>query len=302
MRKVVRLRDGPTPGDLNRNAVMKVAVLGVVFISAWYVYGEPFGIAQVWYEYGQDVQGFMENNTTWWNLSRSGRVFYVMFPFPWLIAAAVWHQAGFRQHRKRLLINGCDEGMVMWTYGGPRQGHIYDLWCILHGFRHMPWRTIPRPMSRGMADHSARFVTIYYRQALIWNPMSWLRLVVPRESVRFGVRTMWVVGRYRTLVRHPLNPILNFDLLTEENPYETRNVDLKAFIKSHRSTQDTIMKDNYRMTVSEPGVSKMLVRSSMMALPDDVKDSYINLMPEERLNKMLEEYYARERTGREQER
>jgi hypothetical protein len=297
-----RLADGPTPGDPNMTAIAKVGICLVIFTTAWYVYGEPFAITQAWWEYGQDVSGFMENNTTWWNLSRSGRVFYVVFPFPWLVGAMVWREAVFRQHRKRLVINGGGEGMVMWVYGGPRQGHIYDLWCILNGFKHMPWRSVPRPITGDYGADNARFVTIYYRQAMLWNPMSWLRMVVPAENVRWGVRTLWVSGKYRTLVRHPANPVLNFDLLTDENPYETRGVDLKAFVRAHRATQDTIMKDNYRMTVSEPGVSKLLVRSSMMALPDDVRDSYINLMPEERLNQMLEEYYARERQGREQDR
>jgi len=296
--KYRRLANGPTPGDLNVTALAKVVAVLVFFLAAWYVWGKPFAVASVWVEYVHDVQGFMENNTTWWNLTESGRWFYVLFPFPWLIGAVVWREIGFRSHRKRLVVNGGNEGMVMWVYGGRRQGHIYDLWCALHLFRHMPWSSVPRPLSRDYV--STRFATIYYRQSLFWNPMSWLRLVVPPENITYGARTIWVRGKYRTLVRHPDNPALFFDLLTDENPYRMKGVDFKVFVKAHRATQDTIMKDNYRMTVSEPGVSKLLVRSSMMALPDDVRESYINLIPEDRLEKMLEEVYAREREGREQ--
>lgn len=275
------------PGSLNKRAVAKFITL-FLWIGVSFLIARPFIPLNYAVEYVQDVQGFMENNTTWWNLSRSGRVFYVVFPIPWFIGAAVWYEGWFRKRRKRLIVNGQPEGVVMLVVGDPnyKDGHLYDLACVLNGFKHIKWSEFPRPILGNLAPPG---VTIYYRSALFWNPITYAKISTRPENITYGYRTIWLEGKYRMRMRHKRRPVLDFEVIYDgEPPYKTVEMTRDEFVMAHRNTQETILKDNYRMTIAEPGVAKLLSRSSMMVISEDTRNEYIDQLPTEVQRRYLE--------------
>lgn len=285
MRQPRKLANGGEPGTVNWRAVLKFSVL-IVWLIVPGLMGKPLFPFNYAIEYVDDVTDFMANNSTWWGLSEQGRIFYVVFPIPWLVCAAAYYELVFRTRRKKLIINGQPEGVVMLVLGDPnhKEGHLYDLACALRGFRHIRASEFPRPLTG--KDHPPN-VTIYYRTWLYTSPLSWPRISTKPENITWGIHTMWLEGSYRHRVRHRRRPVLDYEVLGHEPPYRTEDLELDEFVKDHRGTQENIMKDNYRMTVSEPGTAKTLVRSSMMSIGGETKNEYLDQLPSEVRNQIL---------------
>lgn len=279
------LKNGDEPGTINKRAIMKV-VLIVAWLTVPALLGAPLFPFNYAIEYVEDVTDFMANNTTWWALSERGRLFYVVFPIPWLVCAAAWYELWFRTRRKRLIVNGQPEGVVMLVVGDPnnKSGHLYDIACGLNGFRHIRASDFPRPITRD--DHPPN-ITIYYRASLFQSPLSWPKISTKSENITYGFHNIWLEGSFRTRVRDGRRPVLDYELLFNVPPYLMEKLELDEFVKDHRGTQEDIMKNNYRMTVSEPGTAKTLVRSSMMTIGNETKNEYLDQLPSDVRNKIL---------------
>ena len=285
MKAPKRMHKGGEPGTVNWRAVAKVVAL-VVWLTIPAFLGKPMFPLNYAIEYVDDVTDFMANNTTWWALSEQGRIFYVMFPIPWLVCGAAWYEIWFRTRRKRLIVNGQPEGVVLLILGDPerKEGHLYDLACILNKFRHIRIADFPRPLTR---DEHPPNITIYYRRSILTSPLSWPKISTTTNHIVYGFHTVWLEGKYRVRVRDRRRPVLDYEVLFDTPPYNVENLDLNEFTKDHRSTQTTIMRDNYRMTVSEPGTAKTLVRSSMMTVADDTRNDYLDQLPSDVRNQIL---------------
>ena len=285
MSEQMRAKHGGVAGTTNWRAVLKMALL-ITWLLVPAMLGKPLFPINYAIDYVDDVTDFMANNTTWWALSEQGRIFYVVFPIPWLICGAAWYEIWFRTRRKHLVINGQHEGVVMLILGDPNKkiGHLYDLATVLNGFKHIRAKDFPRPITMG--DHPPN-VTVYYRRSLFTSPLSWPRISTTPDLISYGHHTLWLEGRYRRRVRHDRRPVLDYEVLFNEVPYGVENLHLDEFVKDHRNTQENIMKDNYRMTVSEPGTAKTLVRSSMMTIADDTKNGYLDQLPREVRKRIL---------------
>jgi hypothetical protein len=270
---------GPKPGDLNYRAIAKVSVLAIWLVVPALV-GQPLFPLNIVDQYIEDVSGFMQNNTTWWELPRSGRVFYVYFPVPWIVGLAAWYELIFRQRRKRLFVNGQMEGitMLMVGPGAPREGHLYDIACILYnGFRHINWFEFPHPLTGSERPPN---IIIYYRDWIFTHPLRWHKISTTRNHVILGYGSMWVEGKFAYRVRHPSRPVLDYEVLTDDKEYTVQDLNFSAFQRTHRDYQEQILKDNYRMTQGEPGVAKILVRSSLMTISEDTRMDYFDQMTE----------------------
>lgn len=272
--------------EINWRAVAKLIVL-VAWLVVPGLFGHPFFPLDYASQYVEDVGGFVQNNSTWWGLSEQGRVFYVVFPIPWFVGVAAWYEVIFRARRKKLIVNGQVEGVVMLVVGDAnyKKGHLYDIACILNKFRHVPWKDFPRPITG--RDHPPG-VTIYYRRNFFASPLTYHKISTTPRHITYGIHTLWVDGDYRARVRHYRRPVLDYEVLFDDNPYVLEALKMEEFARGHRHTQETIMKDNYRMTVSEPGTAKTLVRSSMMTISEDTKNEYLDMLePDIRRDYML---------------
>ena len=279
MKRVKVMAKGGTPGTTNWRAVAKV-LLVLTWLVVPALANAPLAPLNYWAEWGSDVAGFMENNTTWWQMSETKRVFYVYFPAPWIVGAFVWYELWFRTRRKRLVINGLDEGTAMLVVGDPNHkvGHLYDLACVLNWFKHITWKQFPRPLT---GDSQTPDVTIYYRTSLFTNPLHWSKISTKPGNISYGYRTMWVEGVYRHRVIHSRRPLLDYEVLGDEQPYGVEFLKYERFKGAHRDTQEMILKDNYRMTLAEPGTAKLLTKSSMMSVSDDTRTEYLDELKEE---------------------
>jgi hypothetical protein len=278
--RVPRASGEPTPGSVNYRALVKVALV-VAFVAVPWAAGHPAPVAAFLGQYVEDVAWYgwneTEGNWTWQNMSSGAHAFYYLVPVAFSVAGLAWYATAFSFRRKRLSVNGVPEGRVMWVYGLHRSGHLYDLGCALAGFRHLDWGDFPLPMAGAWGRGR---VVVYYRAEWLVNPAHWRRYWTRPEYVRTGVYDVWLAGPVARRVAHPHNPRLDATVLGDEG-YGSEAVDKEAFVRAHRSTQDVILRDNYRMTVSEPGVAKLLVRSSMMSVADETKSAYFNqLSPE----------------------
>lgn len=254
-----------------------------------------FPIRHYWSEYKTDIDTFIANNSTWYNLSPSKQRFYIVFPIPWFVAFLAWYGLVWRSHRKKLIINGVEEGTITWIYGeGAPHGHIYDFFSALHGFKYIPWTDIPRPISQGYARN--RYI-IYFKLGIFHNPLEWRRLITVPECVRIGIFRVWVQGNYKKLIVHPTNPILNYEVIINKAPYQKVELDISEILKLHRDTQDRIMNDNYRMTTAEPGCARRMIQSSMMAISPENRERYIDLMTPAEKRAYLGKAYATDGAG-----
>lgn len=280
-----RLKHGGEPGTTNWRAIFKLTLLVVWLIVPAFL-GKPLFPFNYAIDYVGDVTDFMANNTTWWGLSEQGRIFYVVFPIPWIVCAAAYYELVFRTRRKKLIINGQREGVVMLVLGDPnhKNGHLYDLACMINGFKHIRMADFPRPIT--LNGHPPN-VTIYYRTWLYTSPLRWPKISTNIDNMTWGFHTLWIDGHYRSRVRHRSRPVLDYEVLGNDQPYGRENLELDEFVKDHRGTQENIMKDNYRMTVSEPGTAKTLVRSSMMTIGNETKNEYLDQLPSDVRNKIL---------------
>ena len=285
MKKFRRLRNADEAGTVNKRAILKLSIV-LIWLTVPALLGAPLFPFNYAIDYVDDVTDFMANNTTWWALSEQGRIFYIVFPIPWLICAAAWYELWFRTRRKRLIINGQPEGVVMLVLGDPnnKAGHLYDIACGFNGFRHLRAQDFPRPITQH--EHPPN-ITIYYRTSVFTNPLSWPKISTMHVNVTYGFHTLWLDGNYRTRVRARSRPVLDYELLSDDPPYKVQALELGEFVKDHRGTQENIMKDNYRMTVSEPGTAKTLVRSSMMTIGNETKNDYLDQLPSDVRNRIL---------------
>ncbi len=274
----------------NWRAVIKVVAVSCVIAGAALL---DFPLMHKWGEWLEDVREFDGNNTSmpWSNLTSKVRAIYILWPTIWFAGGLVWYAGVWRLHRKRLVLNGVTEGTVVFIYGlsSWRRGHLYDLACIFHGFRHIEWRELPRPIS---GDFLRNAPMIYYRIGLFENPFELHRLIARPDLIRIGYYRVWVTGRYYRLVAHPTDPRLHHLVLDDTPTYVRGEVEIKKFLAMHRDTQARILEDNYRMTIGEPGTARRMVQSSLMAISPDTRERYIDLLTDEEKAKYLGEAYA----------
>lgn len=281
-----KLANGPQPGETNYKAIAKVSVLAIWLVVPALV-GQPLFPLNYAGQYVEDVYGFAQNNTTWWALTEQGRWFYVLFPLPWLAVFAAWYEGLFRQRRKRLFVNGREEGIAILSTGvnAPREGHLYDLACAISGFRHITWGAFPRLYLK--PEDIPPNTTVYYRSSIFSNPFRLHKISVEEKNIIRDYAYMFLTGKHQNRVRHPAKPICEYEVLSDDASYACTPLSFAGFQKTHRDYQEQILKDNYRMTQGEPGVAKMLVRSSLMTISEDTRMDYFDQLSEDEQKKFL---------------
>jgi len=275
--------------NVNWRAVGKVSLIVTVLVLG-FVFHHP--VLVKWGEWIEDVHEFRHNNTTWENRTAAAQRGYMLWPVMWFAIGCLWYGAVWKMRRKTLIVNGTRDGTVTWIYGHPeyRKGHLYDIACVMHGFKAIPWTLVWRPVA---GHYMANYVTIYYKMSALEGPLDWHRLATNLDRIKIGWFRVWVTGASYRLVEHPLDARLNCLILEGTVPYETGDIDLLEFLALHRDTQKRIMEDNYRMAICEPGTARKMVHSSMMAVSSETRENYIDLLTEEELKKYLGEAYAK---------
>ena len=264
----------------NYRAIFKVIVILVV-IGASFLFQHP-GMHYMG-EWIHDAEWYQNNNTTvggyhvWLNLSTSAKISFLLFPGIFVVPALLWYAFVTRLHRKKLILNGYQEGVVMWTYGiDPHNSHIYDLCSALKGFKQIPWEDIHRPISAGFYDG---LKVIYYKISSAEHPLEWHRMVIDNENqIRVTPYNIYVEGKYVELVKHPDYLILSYIRVHDNNEYLREEPDMDTMKIYHRDTIKRIQRDNIEVLQSNPDIAGEMIKSSMMVVPTGTKQDFLDLL------------------------
>lgn len=258
-------------GSLNNRAVMKMVIVVIILVVAVSLNFPLARIAKLWTE---DVEYHMSNNTTWNAMSSDQKMAWIFIPGYYIIGLLVYYGTAYRTHRKRLYINGLDEGTVMYLHGiDGVDSNYYDLACILYNrFRHMPWEHFPRPISGDFYrdDKGKDEVVLYYKLDAFVAPWRWKRIVIDDPSaLTIGIYSMWLEGQYETVHQHPFNPMLSYIRLSNETPYETLEPDYEMFENYHEEILDRIQRTNVINLQGNPTIMGPSVRNNIMVQTGD---------------------------------
>jgi hypothetical protein len=272
----------------NYRAMGKVAiVVGIVIFGM--VYHHPaIHVAGL---YVQDVGYYTHNNSTkmeFHNLSAMAKMAFIAIPFYYIVPVIGYYVVVTRMHRKKLILNGSRDGVVMLGINDYRfKGHIYDLISISKGCRHFDWGMFPKLYSNSLYDGKT---TLYYKITWLQSPLEWNRVMAnDSKQVRVGLYTVWVEGKYQVLVPHQINPILSYVLMSNENPYETKDPDLDKLKIMHRDTLKRIKQNNLEMLEGNPSIAGDMVRSGLFNVPSGTKKEFMDLLTDEEREKYIRE-------------
>ena len=279
----------------NHRAMFKVCLIAVVITASFYLDHPAMYYAGEW---THDAQWYAFNNTTgnwtWANMSTIQKTTFILFPGVFLIPMMSWYAFVTRMHRRTLIRNGYPDGVVMWTYGiTPHNSHIYDLYCVLRGFKKVPWEEFPMPISQ---EFYRGKMVIFYRTSILESPLEWHKLVIdtPNQMTTTPYK-MFIEGMYSQLIKHPINPMLSYVFVHNQNGYVAEDPDVKRLSIYHRDTLRRIQRDNISMLESNPDIAGHMVKSSMMTLPPSLKGNFLDLLSDEE----REEYLRKAHKGTE---
>lgn len=261
-------------------------VVGLLLGLAFYT-GNP--IISYNAEWMETASYHMHNNSTWLNMTSKQQTAFMLFPFlvnlPWFIPMSI---LGIT-HRKDLWINGKKEGKVMFVYGMDTWSFLIDGYSILHGFKKVPWKDIPRPISLTRYDG---MIIIYYKPRFLTLPWEWLRVRIDTEDQAIlGVKSIFLKGKYHKMKMDKMIPTNTFMHLTDKIPFKVQEPNLETFQKYHKKTIKRIQKDNNEMIQSNPQVIGPMVQSSIMVVPTELKEEFLDLLPEDAKRKYLHDAY-----------
>lgn len=253
----------------NVRLILKV-VLVVIWLSFGFAVDYSFPIMRFNGEVVENVAGFIENNTTWWDLSFKGRVFY----FYYCLLAPLAHVLPiyffwWRVHRKTLIVNGKPEGKVIFIWRGT-SGLIYDLACLfLRRGRHLTdddWGRLNRPISGRFLEEN---LTVYYRPHLVTHPLRFIRVIAEKTSV--GIWWVSVSGRYNNRIRDLDNPFLNWVVMTEDGGYSVEPMNEEKWEQLQKDTIFQVKERTYLMGQAEPSLVHRVVGASSYYIDDGFK-------------------------------
>lgn len=279
------------PGSLNNRAVMKMIVVVIILVVAVVLNFPLARVAKLWVE---DVEYHMSNNTTWLAMSSMQKMAWISIPGYYLIGLFIFYGTAYRTHRKRLYINGLNEGTVMYLHGiDGVDSNYYDLACILYNrFRHMPWEHIPRPISGDFYrdDEGKEKVVLYYKLEAFVAPWRWKRIVIDDpNALTMGMYTIWLEGQFETVHQHPFNPNLSYIRLSNETPYETLKPDYEMFEEYHGKILDRIQSTNVTNLQGNPTIMGPSIRNNIMVQTGDrLKEEWDLLSDDEKKEDMRE--------------
>ena len=259
------------PGSLNRSALFKVIILIIILIVATMLNFPAARVAKMWTE---DLELHLTNNTTWLSMSSKQQMAWMFIPGYYIVALFVYYGTAYRTHRKRLFINGLDEGSVMYIHGfNDVDSNIYDMACILFNkFRHMPWEHIPRPLSRDYYknDFGEDLMVLYYKLDAFVAPWKWKRMVIDNpKDLEVGTYSVWLSGRYTRAIAHPYNRLLNFCILVSDKPYSTVKPDYTRFENYHEEIVDRVQRTNISLLQGNPSIMGQSVKNNIMVQTGD---------------------------------
>ena len=259
------------PGFLNRRAIVKTAIVVAILVVAVALNFPLARVAKLWVE---DVEYHMSNNTTWNGMTSKQKTAWISIPGYYLIGLFAFYGTAYRTHRKRLYINGLDEGTVMYLHGiDGVDSNFYDLACVIFNrFRHIPWEHVPRPISGDFYQdaHGREMLVIYYKLDAFVAPWRWKRIVIDDPgTLRIGVYTIWLEGQFETVVQHPYNPMLSYIRLSNDTPYDTLEPDYEMFEKYHEEILDRVQRTNITNLQGNPTIMGPSVRNNIMIQTND---------------------------------
>ncbi len=267
--------------SVNWRALGKVLIIVGIILFGISAHHPAIRFGGLWLD---DVQYYTHNNSTkseFHNLSFQAKMALIVVPFYYILPIFSWYMVVTRAHRKKLIVNGLYEGVIMCGYGDARfKGHLYDLACIVYNrFRHITWDDFPTLISKDLYHGK---IIIYYRQSILQSPIAWTRLMVATPSqIRFGIYSVFVTGRYQILCPHPSNMVLGFMLITDTSPYLTTIPDINTLKMTHRDTLKRIKQNNLEMLEGNPNIAGDMVKSSLFAVPGGVKKDFLDLLTDE---------------------
>jgi len=264
----------------NYRAISKVIVILIVIGASFYLNHPGMGYMGEWIH---DAEWYQVNNTTvggyhvWVNLSTPAKISFLLFPGIFVVPMLLWYGFVTRLHRKKLILNGYPEGVVMWTYGiEPHNSHLYDLCSALRGFKQIPWEEIHLPISLGFYKG---LKVIYYKISSTEHPLEWHRMVIENENqIRVTPYNIYVEGKYVDLVKHPDNLILSYIRVGNNNEYLREEPDMDTIKIYHRDTITRIQRDNIEVLQSNPDIAGGMITASMFVVPTGTKQDFMDLM------------------------
>lgn len=273
-------------GSLNSRAVAKTVIIVIILFIAFSLHFPLGHVAKLWVE---DVEYHMSNNTTWNAMSSKQKMAWIFIPGYYMVGLFVFYGTLYRTHRKRLYINGLEEGTVMYIHGSAGvDSNIYDLACILFNwFRHMTPESIPRPISGNFYQVDGKDeLVIYYKMEAFVAPWRWKRMVIDGDTTLIvGTYSAWVDARYEKVYQHPFNPVLSFIKFSNKTPYETERPDQKRFEEYHERILDRIQRTNVTNLQGNPTIMGPSIRNNIMVQTSDrLKEEWDLLTDQERSN------------------
>lgn len=278
-------------GSLNRSAVFKMVILITILIVAIIL---NFPAARVAYLWTEDLELHMTNNTTWLGMSSQQKMAWVFIPGFYIIGLIVYYGTAYRTHRKRLFINGLEEGTVMYIHGfNDVNSNIYDWACILFNkFRHMPWEHVPRPLSRDYYENEfgEDWMVLYYKLDSFVAPWRWKRMVIENpDDLAVGAYSAFLTGQYIKAVAHPYNRLLNYSILISKKPYSTVKPDYEKFENYHEEIVDRVQRTNISLLQGNPSIMGPSVKNNIMIQTGDRISEELELMDDEEKKRLLGE-------------
>ena len=251
-----------------------------------------FPIATVGVMWMDDLAYHLENNTTWLNMSLKQQIAWEVIPLIIMIPPLSIFYGFYRVHRKRLIINGEEEGIVTYVHGlDVGNSNIYDGATIIYNrCRHIDRKQVPQPLS---GDYYKGKIVIYYKTGFYCLPWRWKRICVQGpENLRVGMLSLWVSGRYERLVRHPLDSLLHHQVYYNDIEYECEGLDMEKFESHHKQTIMRIQDDDINLLQANPSIGGPMVKDSLFVVSSEQKQMDIDLMPDEIRDRYLREAYA----------
>lgn len=275
---------------LNKSAIFKVVIVITILVVAALLNFPAATVAKLWTE---DLEYHLSNNTTWNGMNSKQKMAWLFIPGFYMIGLLVFYGTAYRTHRKRLFINGMEEGTVMYIHKCDEvNSNIYDLACIFFNkFKHMPWEHVPRPISRDYYKdiNSGDWMVIYYKLDWFAAPWRWKRRVVddPNNLV-VGMYSVWLNGRYDETIAHPFNRMLNFNVLISDKPYKTEEPDIGKFEKKNEDIVDRVQRTNISLLQGNPSIMGQSVKNNIMVQTGDRISEELDLYNEEERKELLE--------------
>ena len=282
------------PGSLNRSAVFKMVLLITILVVAAMLHFPAARVAKMWTE---DMELHLTNNTTWLSMSSKQKMAWIFIPGYYLVALVVYYGTAYRTHRKRLFINGMDEGTVMYIHGyNDVNSNIYDMACILFNkFRHMPWEQVPRPLSGDYYENEfgEDLMVLYYKLDSFVAPWRWKRMVIENpEDLAVGSYSVFLSGQYIQAIAHHYNRILNHSILISDKPYTTVKPDYDKFENYHEEIVDRVQRTNISLLQGNPSIMGPSVKNNIMIQTSDRISEELELMDVDEKKELLGELNA----------